>query len=561
MLPVLIEYANSASNRWAVWMVTALVDSAALLALVSLVWLAIRKRVAPQAGYGLFLLVPLKLLLPVQITVPMAIGQWTPSARVAQWFEGARGSASRESRPTPESHSRIVPNEAPRLEPTIEPSAQFCRPADQARSVLIDSPTATGAAAPIAPRAGELTKTAAQSPQLTPPAVCLLAWLLGVVVLFNRLARTQFRFRARIQYLVPVDGAQLGVDIGELCRRAGVTQTIRIIESEDIRSPAVSGILRPTIILPRGIASSLSAQQLRWVLLHELAHIRRCDLLVVVVQRSAAILHFFNPAVWIANRVIHRLREYACDDLAVSLGDGSAVESGEAFMQILRHAQGSPRVLDGALGIFGLDSRASCFLRVRRLLDTERRIHTRLGRWAFAGLLLAAVAALPHLRAAGDDAKDDDAKPDSTNGTAKTPPNEELKKKARPDEALAINKGEFELRVVDPDGKSVPEAMVHLDADFGLAAEQFRTGKFVRKGSYGVFAKTDLEGRLAIAFPREAKRLNVNITTPGYGPYWAAPGPPTVKRNRFRLGSQPSWRRPGQLGASSWIAKGGPLPG
>ena len=79
MMNVMIAYANSAADRWAAWVVAASLDAAVLLALVGLVWLAIRNRVAPQVGYCLFLLVPLKLLVPVVVTVPAAMARWTPS--------------------------------------------------------------------------------------------------------------------------------------------------------------------------------------------------------------------------------------------------------------------------------------------------------------------------------------------------------------------------------------------------------------------------------------------------------------------------------------------------
>ena len=72
-------YANSVADRWANWVIAATLDSAVLVALIGLVWFSIRKRVAPQVGYGLFLLVPLKLLLPVDVIVPSAIANWSSS--------------------------------------------------------------------------------------------------------------------------------------------------------------------------------------------------------------------------------------------------------------------------------------------------------------------------------------------------------------------------------------------------------------------------------------------------------------------------------------------------
>ena len=280
------------------------------------------------------------------------------------------------------------------------------------------------------------------------------------------------------------------------------------MEHDSIASPAAWGIFRPTIILPTGLASSLTAEQLRWVLLHELAHVRRRDLIVLTFQRFAAILHFFNPAIWIANRMVHQLREYACDDLAVVLGQASSIESGEAFVRVLRHADRGRRGLGGALGIFGLDSRASCFLRVRRLLDAERPIRTSTGAWSLGALVLFAVVTLPHLRAAGEDARAGSQEP------------------ARPDpKAVQVAQGEpFELRVVGPDGKPVPDALVELRRSPALTAEQVRQGTFVRMGSagYGSIVKTDPDGRILVTFSRMPTDLNVNITTPGFGPYWAA---------------------------------------
>ena len=183
----------------------------------------------------------------------------------------------------------------------------------------------------------------------------MVAWLLAVTFLFGRLIWVQRRFQSRLDQHHNDKDTQVNLDLNELRQRAGVTRNVRVIESDLVAAPAVWGITRPTIILPRAVASSLSPEQLQWVLLHELAHIQRCDLMAVAVQRFVSVLYFFNPAVWIANRVIHQLREYACDDLAVLLSDGSAIDSGEAFLQILRSAKRKDQHLSGAIGVFGFD--------------------------------------------------------------------------------------------------------------------------------------------------------------------------------------------------------------
>jgi hypothetical protein len=234
----------------------------------------------------------------------------------------------------------------------------------------------------------------------------MLAWGIAVALLLARLVRAQLRFHREMRNALPLDPQRLPVDVPGLLARIGLKQPVRIVESSAVASPAIWGIIRPTLILPVGIAATLSANQLQWVLLHELAHVRRRDLAVSCFQRLVQIVHFANPAVWIANRVVNRLREFACDDLAMSLCEGSPADPGEAFLSIVRHAADNRRRqrlnLEGALGVFDSAARASCFQRMRRLLDAERRVRVHLGAGSLCLLVLAGGIALPQIRAAGD---------------------------------------------------------------------------------------------------------------------------------------------------------------
>jgi beta-lactamase regulating signal transducer with metallopeptidase domain len=88
-------------------------------------------------------------------------------------------------------------------------------------------------------------------------------------------------------------------------------------EVHSLAAPAVFGLFRQTICLPTGLTETLSEQELRWVIRHELAHIRRRDIPVVIIASIAAAFHWFNPMVWM---IINRLRaamEGAADRLAV----------------------------------------------------------------------------------------------------------------------------------------------------------------------------------------------------------------------------------------------------
>ncbi len=375
MIVTIIDHANSAAARWAAWFVAATLDSAVLLVLVGMIWLAIRRRAAPWIGYCLFLLVPLKLLLPINISVPPELARWTPSVLASQWFNEQHDAVTQPARPSIELQSATAINTSSVQNRDLEQPA------------FVADSTGLPAGAAIAPR-------------MTIVALFMLVWLTAVFFLMWRLVWIQLRFRSRLWQAKSIDEVRMGVDCRQLCRRARVTQVVSFVESDEITAPAVWGIFRPTIILPRQVWASLTMQQLRWVLLHELAHIRHRDLLIVAVQRCASILHFFNPTVWIANRIINRLREYACDDLATLWSESSAVESGQAFLEILRYASDGRSRIRGSLGVFGMDSKAVCMLRVRRLLDTERTIRVRVNAKSICAIILLAMISLPHLYAA-----------------------------------------------------------------------------------------------------------------------------------------------------------------
>jgi beta-lactamase regulating signal transducer with metallopeptidase domain/uncharacterized GH25 family protein len=521
VLHVMLAHADSAGGRWVAWVAAASLEAALLFALVGLAWMVIRRRVAPQVGYGLFLLVPLKLLIPVAVTVPPVLARWTPSAVVASWSKPADTPATID-RPAGTPPAIATHRSAPR-------EAVFPLPPIAATTVAVatNSP-------PVATRAGQATARTRPVADMPGPAWATLAmtvWGLGVVFLTGRFLVAQWRFRARLRRASPVDASRWGLDFEALCRSAGVSQAVRLQESDSVAAPAVWGVFRPTILLPRGIAATLTPTQLHWVLLHELEHVRRRDLVVVTLQRFASILHFFNPVVWLANRVIHELREYACDDAALALGQVSGVESGEAFVRVLRHTGRNRRGLEGALGILGLDSRACCLRRACRLLDDARPIRTMPGmRWAVAWILLAALT-VPHLRAGsgGGETQVD---------LQETPAH---KNQAGPGGGETQ---EFALRVVGPGGQAVPGVEVELRTDPHVTAGQVRRGIFVRERRYGSVVATDAQGQLTVELPQAPKSLDVFITTPGFGPYWAGWSSQTHEEpvpTSFTAELEPAW--------------------
>ncbi|WP_165069100.1 carboxypeptidase regulatory-like domain-containing protein [Paludisphaera rhizosphaerae] len=550
MLNSMTVLVDSAATRWASWMLAASLDSAVLLALVGASWLAIRRHVSPQVGYGLFLLVPLKLLVPVFVEAPAGLARWTPSALVASRFNDAPATVA-------PSDARITSPSSLVERPVTPASAE----APEFREVPAKPSARTEGAEPAIDGPATAPSLAIPSPSL--PVILMAAWLIGVLFLAVRFAREQARFRRAFRGLTPLEESGLGVDLKELCERAGVRGGVRLREGDGVKAPSVCGVFRPTILLPRGFAASFSAQQLRWVLLHELAHVRRRDLIVVALQRVAAIVHFFNPTIWVANRMLNQLREYRCDDVALAQGDGCPVESGEAFVRILRIAGRSRGALDGGLGVFGLDARSSTLRRARRLLDVDRPLRVRFGPLPIAALVLLAIVVVPYLRASGDPrqpapttedgrwpgviwrsqattmmvasaprSRTSDEPPQAAPAKEKsevvvmavttslsTPAGDQPRQTAPP--ADGREGRDFELTVLGPDGKPIPEAEVQLRMNPRSPADRIRRGTFVKEQRYDLFVKADAEGRVALELPAKVERFDVFVDIPNYGPFWA----------------------------------------
>jgi GWxTD domain-containing protein len=172
--------------------------------------------------------------------------------------------------------------------------------------------------------------------------------------------------------------------LSELRRRVGLSRPVGLLESCLAAVPVVMGHLRPVILMPVGLLTGLPAQQIESILLHELAHIRRCDYLVNMLQTSVESLLFYHPVVWWISGVIRTEREDCCDDLAVSLS-GDAHEYAVALAALEQCRWGSPETALAATG-------GNLVKRIRRLLLPQEGPSSALTPFVSAGILMIAAA-------------------------------------------------------------------------------------------------------------------------------------------------------------------------
>jgi bla regulator protein blaR1 len=230
------------------------------------------------------------------------------------------------------------------------------------------------------------TPAAARLSDYLPLVVYL--WLLGVSALAVRsLGGWVVVQRFKRRGARPMDRAW-EERLARLASRLGIRRAVRLRESALAEVPAVIGWLRPVVLLPASALTGLTPQQLEGLLAHELAHIRRHDYLVNLLQTAVETLLFYHPAVWWIGRRIRTERENCCDDLAVAVcGDALVYAKALARLEQLRY--GAPRLAMAS-------NRGSLLDRIQRLLKKRSAPETAgLARRGVAGLLPSWQSALP----------------------------------------------------------------------------------------------------------------------------------------------------------------------
>jgi beta-lactamase regulating signal transducer with metallopeptidase domain len=255
----------------------------------------------------------------------------------------------------------------------------------------ISAPAAEGTPTASAPMAAPRENVsldrgnAALRDRLAPALPALVAlWCLGVALLSLR-TLGGWLLAQRVRRSGVANGlAALEATLDGLRERLRVSQPVRLCRSWLVEVPTVVGWLRPVILLPAGALTNLSPLQLEVILAHELAHIRRCDYLVNLLQTAVETLLFYHPAVWWVSHRMRAERELCCDDVAVA-ACGSPVTYARALAE-LEGLRGAPSLAMGAGG-------GSLLQRIARLVGAPAPADSG-PRWLAALLVLSAVAAL-----------------------------------------------------------------------------------------------------------------------------------------------------------------------
>jgi uncharacterized protein (TIGR03435 family) len=207
-------------------------------------------------------------------------------------------------------------------------------------------------------------------------------WMAGVAVLLVRLLGGWWRIN-RLHRAARVSAPSMWSGAAaRIAAMVGLASRVHVVDSPLVDTPTVIGWMKPVILLPISALAGLSPSQVEAILAHELAHIRRHDFLVNLLQTFAETILFYHPAVWWLSARIRAEREHCCDLVALSVC-ADAVSYAKALVELESWRTAHSRLAVAATG-------GTLMTRVRRLLGTPADDRPR----SFGTMVIAGVVTL-----------------------------------------------------------------------------------------------------------------------------------------------------------------------
>lgn len=184
----------------------------------------------------------------------------------------------------------------------------------------------------------------------------------------------------------------------ELTRKMLENKFVPVYESINITVPIVIGLVKPVILLPIGIISGLPYRQVEAIIVHELAHIKRYDYLVNLLQSFIETVFFYHPAVWWISAQIREERENCCDDIVLENCEDPLVYS-KALYNLQNEKSDQPNLALAASG------NVNQLLRRIKRMNGERRKLSSGGRFAALVIVFLFIGAAVIISSTGNESR------------------------------------------------------------------------------------------------------------------------------------------------------------
>lgn len=397
----IVQTINSTGRDFVNFALPMLIQSSVLIAILLLVDLALRRRVRAFFRYWIWLLVLVKLVLPPSLWSPVSFGTWlgatleVPAVVLQEPTAPPReaqppGPAWQPQAPLGDGAS-LVQDQADRGPWTaLEGDAASIQPPQAGQAVA----TRPGASAKGRPATAAISEPPVS---LSWQGLTLLAWAAVATALLLLLIQRASFVRGLVAQAGPAT-EHLQEALAACRQRMGRAGPLALRISANATSPAVCGLLRPTILIPQSLVGKLQRRDLEAVLLHELAHIKRGDLWINLAQTLLQIVYFYNPLLWLANAMIRRVREQAVDEaVLVALGE-SARQYPETLVNIAKLAfRRRPALSLRLIGV--VESKSALRSRIKHILNRPLPKTARLSLLGMVVLFLTGAVLLPMAQA------------------------------------------------------------------------------------------------------------------------------------------------------------------
>ena len=328
------------------------IQSGVLIILLLVIDFLLRKRVRAVFRYCLWMLLFVKLVLPASFTLPTGIGYW-----LGDYF-------------------------------TSEVSiAKFVPQTEEAIPIAINIPQGH-----IPLETPMMNETAATEIELEPicwQGLVFLSWLVGMLVLLALLVQ-RIRFVKRLIAQSKPANKRLHEMLDECRSQIGIRQNIELKLSGNTLSPAVCGLFKPIILMPATLPEKLSREKLKAVLIHELAHIKRADVWVNLLQTMLQIVYFYNPLIWIANAMVRRAREQAVDEMVLVTLKPETKSYSNTLIDVAEMAFSKPNFSLRLIGV--VESKKALERRIKHMLNRPVPKSSKLG--FFGGVAIVVIGAI-----------------------------------------------------------------------------------------------------------------------------------------------------------------------
>ena len=331
------------------------IQSSVLVILLLIIDYCLRKRACAVFRYSLWMLLLVKLVLPASFALPTGIGYWlgdifTPDVAITKSVPLIDESVPR----VVDTHPDVRPKEviAVREIPVIRAERS---PFDWRRLVYV-------------------------------------GWLTGMLGLLVLLMQRAWFVRGLAAKSRPADECLLRML--DACRcRIGIHQKIGLKLSDTSHSPAVCGLFRPVVLMPTVLLEKLSQEKLKAIFMHELAHVKRGDVWVNLLQTLFQIVYFYNPFIWVANAMIRRTREQAVDETVLVMFNQGARQYSNALLDVAEMVHWRPNFSLGLIGI--VESKKALERRIRHMLNRPVPKSAHLGMSGFVVIVVIGALLLP----------------------------------------------------------------------------------------------------------------------------------------------------------------------